>query len=104
MKILAAIINRTDVQSVTRAMSKDGYSSTVLNTFGGFYNRENAIVLSGISNNKIQKVMDIIRRNTHSVVEDVPTDVDFGDFKLPSRVKVGGAIVIVMNVDQFARL
>lgn len=104
MKLLAAIINRSDVKSVTSAMSKGGYASTVIDSFGGFYNRENAVILASISNNKIQKVMDIIRQNTHSVVEDVPTDVEFGDYKLPSQVKVGGAIVLILNVDQFAKL
>lgn len=104
MKLLIAVINSEDVASVTWAMTKAGYPTTVADSFGGFYNRRNSVVFAGIGDSKVQSVLDIIAQNTHSVVENVPANINFGDVKLPSQVKISGAVISILSVDQFAKL
>ena len=48
MKLIIAIINRDDANSVTRALSKKGFSSTRLSTTGGFLMAGNVTLLIGL--------------------------------------------------------
>lgn len=104
MKLVFAIINKSDVSVVTGALTKAGYSSTVTNSTGGFFNRENNILFAGVDDNRVQSVLGIIGQNTHAIEENVPENVKMGDLMLPSKVKVGGAVVFVLDVDQFVKL
>ena len=104
MKLVFAIINKSDVSVVTSALTKAGYSSTITDSTGGFCNRENNVLFAGVDDNRVQNVLSIIGQNTHTREESVPENIKMGDFMLPSKVKVGGAVVFVMNVDQFVRL
>lgn len=104
MKLVFAIINKLDVPAVTGALTKAGYSSTVTNSTGGFLNKENNILFAGVDDNRIQSALSIIGHNTHTREENVPGNVNMGGFMLPSKVKVGGAVVFVMDVDQFVKL
>jgi uncharacterized protein YaaQ len=104
MKIVFAIINNSDMSAVTGALTKAGYSSTVTNSNGGFFNRENSILFVGVDDNRVQSVLAIIKQHTHTTEVNVPENVKMGDFMLPSKVRVGGAVVFVMDVDQFVKL
>ncbi|NCC67690.1 MAG: transcriptional regulator [Clostridia bacterium] len=104
MKLLLAVINRSDAPTVSGALTKAGYPSTLTNSTGGFFNRDNCVLFAGVDDNRVQSVLKIIKDNTKSCIESVPKDVSIGNFKLPSQIKIGGAVVFVMDVEQFARL
>lgn len=104
MKLIFAIINKSDAPVVTCALTKAGYSSTLTDSTGGFFNRENNILFAGVDDNRVQSVLDIIGHNTYTREEKVPKDVNMGDLMLPSKVTVGGAVVFVTDVDQFIKL
>lgn len=104
MKLLIAVIHKTDAPVVASAMSMAGYHSTVLDGYGGFLKKENSIVLSGVDDTKVSSALKIIRDNTSERIEDVPSDVLLGNFKLPTQIKTGRAVVFTLNVDQFTKL
>ncbi|MBP8640009.1 MAG: cyclic-di-AMP receptor [Oscillospiraceae bacterium] len=104
MKLLIAVINKTDAPVVASAMSMAGYHSTVSDSYGGFLKKENSIILSAIDDTKVSSALKIIRDHTSERIEDVPSDVLMGNFKLPTQIKTGRAVVFTLNVDQFAKL
>lgn len=104
MKLLIALTNKTDAPVVASAMSMAGYHSTVTDSYGGFLKKENAIILSAIDDTKVSAALKIIRENTSERIEDVPSDALLGNFKLPTQIKTGRAVVFTLDVDQFAKL
>ncbi|MGI5986488.1 MAG: hypothetical protein GXY01_02560 [Clostridiales bacterium] len=104
MKLLIAVTSKSDAPNVASAMSKAGYPSTIVDSYGGFLKQENAVIFSGIDDTKVGEVMKIVKDNTSGGMVEVPPDASFGDFKLPKRVKKGKAVVFVSDVEQFVRL
>ena len=104
MKLLVAFTNKTDAPVVASAMSMAGYHSTVSDSYGGFLKKENSMILSAIEDTKVSSALKIIRENTSERIEDVPSDFLMGNFKLPTQIKMGRAVVFTLNVDQFAKL
>ena len=104
MKLLLAITDKTDAPRVANAMSMAGYHSTVADSYGGFLKKENSIIMSAIDDKKVSSALKIIQENTSERIVDVPPDFLLGSFKLPPQVKVGRAVVFLVDVDQFIKL
>lgn len=107
MKLVIAVINRDDANSVSRSLSKYGFSSTRLATTGGFLRAGNVTLLVGVDEEKEDEVLDIIRRHSHSRREMIPagTELTGGlSASTPVEVCVGGATIFVVDVQQFERV
>lgn len=107
MKMILAIINQDDANMVVNALMQEGYSVTKLSTTGGFLRAGNTTILVGVDDEKVEKVMGIIRKQSHSRRQVIPTANEVGTTyypTMPVEVTVGGATVFVLNVDQFQRL
>ena len=104
MKLLVTVTNKADAPTVSSAMSLAGYHSTIMDSCGGFLKQDNAIIVSAVDDKKVSAATEIIRNNTSERIVDVPHDFLMGNFKLPPQVKIGRAVVITLNVDQFTRL
>lgn len=104
MKLVIAVVNKSDAPVVADAMSKEGYPSTLLDSRGSFLGEENTMIFSGIDDARVNKVIDIIRLNTSEKIVDVPPEKAFGNFKMPQCIKVSGAVVFILCADQFMRL
>ena len=106
MKLIIAIINRDDANSVTRALSKNGFSSTRLSTTGGFLMAGNVTLLIGVEESKVQPVLDLIHEHSHARKEMIPatTQLTHASYA-PANVEVtvGGATIFVVDVEQFQR-
>ena len=57
MKLILAIINHDDANTVTQALTKKGFSSTKLATTGGFLMAGNVTILIGVDEEKVQTVI-----------------------------------------------
>jgi|GEM_PF-1647987 len=104
MKFLIAITDKADAPVVASAMSTAGFHSTVTDSFGGFLQKENAIILAAIDDSKISAALKIIKDNTSERIVDVPSNVLLGNFKLPPKIKIGRAVAFTVDVDQFFKL
>lgn len=104
MKLIIAITSRSDARVVAGAMTKAGYPSTVTDSYGGFSGQGNAMVFSGVDDPKINAVAKIIKDNTSDSVAELSSDAFSGKFKLPPSVKIGGAVVFILPLDQIMRL
>ena len=98
MKLILAIINHDDANTVTQALTKKGFSSTKLATTGGFLMAGNVTIMVGVDEEKVQTVIDIIREHSHSRKQMIPTttEMSYGYYpSMPVEVVVGGATISV---------
>ena len=106
MKLIIAIINYDDANAVTQSLTKKGFSSTKLSTTGGFLMAGNVTILVGVDEEKVQTVIDIIKAESHSRKQMIPTTTEMSYGYCPSmpvEVTVGGATIFVVDVDRFER-
>lgn len=107
MKLMLIIINNEDVMSVTQALLKNKYYVTKLSTTGGVINSGNTTLLLGVEDNHVEKVKEIVsnlsKTRKKKVVADETSDLNVFSF-LPSSVKVSGATIFVLNVDEYHKL
>lgn len=107
MKLIIAIVNRDDASSVTQALTRKGFSSTKLSTTGGFLMAGNATILIGVDEERVQAVIDIIKEQSHSRKQMIPTttEMSYGYYpSMPVEVTVGGATIFVVDIERFERL
>lgn len=107
MKLVLAIINHDDANTVTQALTKAGFSSTKLATTGGFLMAGNVTILVGVDEEKVQAVIDIIREHCHSRRQMIPTttEMSYGYYpSMPVEVMVGGATIFVVDIERFERI
>jgi len=103
MKLLLSVINSDDTYSLTDALAREDYRSTVISTTGGFLREGNTTLLIGIDDAQVPAVLNIIRqtcRTRTKLITSFPAEV--GELLMtPIEVEVGGAVVFVLPVEQF---
>ena len=107
MKLIIAIVNRDDASAVTQALTKKGFSSTKLSTTGGFLMAGNVTILIGVDEERVQTVIDIIKEQSHSRKQMIPTttEMSYGYYpSMPVEVTVGGATIFVVDIERFERV
>ena len=107
MKLVIAVVNRDDANTVTQNLSKKGFYSTKLASSGGFLLAGNITLLVGVEEEKVQDVIDVIRQYSHSRKQVIPATTEVGMNymnTIPVEVNVGGATIFVVDVEQFQRI
>lgn len=106
MKLLFAIVDRDDANTVVRNLSHQGFSCTKLATTGGFLLSSNITLMIGVEDEKVQVVIDIIKQYSHSRSQIIPnSDLSFDfDTSTPLEVAIGGATIFVVDVDRFEKV
>ena len=108
MKLVIAIVNRDDSGDVIHKLNKAGFMSTRLSTTGGFLRAGNITLLIGTEDEKVARVIEILRENCSKRAEIVTSSA--GNYSehffasLPVEVTVGGATVFVVDVEQFIKM
>ena len=104
MKMVLAIINYDDAQDVINNLMKAGFQITKLATTGGFLKAGNTTFICGVDDEKVDRVIEIISKQSSRRTQLVPsaTTMDVGMYtSFPVEVTVGGATIFVLNVDRF---
>ena len=109
MKMITAIVNKRDTSGVCRALTEEGFDFTKLATTGGFLRDGNTTLLMGVDDEKLEKALEIIRRNCAQRMQKVPalppTEIAASVYHTsPAEVMVGGAIVFVSDVLHFEKM
>lgn len=106
MKMIIAIVQSKDSNRLRKAFNTANIRVTQLSTTGGFLREGNATFLIGIEDDRVQDVLEIIKKNAESreqyVTSQMHIDVEGGS-AFPVNVKVGGATVFVLPVDNFIK-
>lgn len=98
-----------DAGQTVQALSSAGISVTRLNSTGGFLQQGNATLLSVVDEERVEQVVAIIRENCRErtrYLTPMPPMVEPGELLMPYpvEVQVGGATVLVVNVESFEKL
>ena len=107
MKLVMAIINADDSQTVINALNKDGFSVTRLATTGGFLMSGNTTMLIGTEEDKVEEVIGIIGENSRKRTKIVASNSSFNSGMyagMPVEVTVGGATIFVVDVERYEKL
>jgi uncharacterized protein YaaQ len=109
MKLIIAIVQDEDNTRVTNALMEKGFRATRLATSGGFLRAGNTTMMIGVEDERKEEALEIIKTvctpRTQTVAAPAPTMDAAGFFiPYPVEVTVGGAIVFVLDVEQFMRV
>ncbi|MCF0109925.1 MAG: cyclic-di-AMP receptor [Erysipelotrichaceae bacterium] len=107
MKLILAIVSNDDSSAVTSALTKSGFSVTRLATTGGFLRAGNTTVIVGCEDDKVDLAIELIGSESKRRTEVVPSTAsyDIGRYaSFPVEVQVGGAVIFVLDVEQFVKL
>ena len=106
-KLVIVITDDDEADRLIDKLVERGYPATKVSSTGGFLRKGSATILSGVDGNDVDAVLVIIRAETKARTEYVPAQATpFPDTALPREpipVRVGGAIVFVLNVERFLK-
>jgi len=106
MKLVITVVEDNDVAFLMESLVKNGYRATKLSSTGGFLLQGNTTLLIGVEDHEVDPVLEIIRSTCAprkkiipQIAPELPTAIG-----VPVEVEAGGAIVFVVDVNQFWRL
>ncbi len=103
------IVSDTDADALMAGLVEGGYAVTKVGSTGGFLRRGSVTIFSGVSADQVDAVVDLVTETCHARKEFVPVQtlpfIGDGSFAAePIEVRVGGAIVFVLDIEQFVRV
>jgi len=109
MKLVFAIVHDEDGPRVMEELNKNGFSVTKLCSTGGFLKAGNTTLLTGVEEERLEDVMDIIKKKSKSRKQVINSSVapnGMGGMFIPYPVEVvvGGATVFVIDVERFEKV
>ena len=107
MKLIIAIVSRDDSSVVSSALNKKGFQVTKLSSTGGFLHAGNITLMIGCEAEKVETAIETIKEYSQERTEMVPSNIgyDMGSYmSFPVEVKVGGATIFVLDVEQFKKV
>lgn len=107
MKLVYAIVNNDDSHSVAVSLTKAGFSATKLASTGGFLMSGNTTFLICAEDEKINEIIEIIKKKSHKRKQFVPSATSYGIgtyTSIPVEVSVGGATIFVTNIEHFEKV
>lgn len=108
MKLAVCIVHNRDKGRVTDELVKAGFKFTVIGSTGGFLREGNTTFLIGVEEPELGTLRKVVQSNCQSreqLVNVMPFEAAPPGAFIPSPVKVpvGGAVMFVLNVEQFHR-
>lgn len=88
MKLIIAIVRDEDNDSVSRILTQESFRVTFIASTGGFLRSGRSTLLIGVEDDRVQKALEIIRKNTTQ----------------PSDPKQKRATIFVLNVAEFIQI
>ena len=109
MKLVFAVVHDEDGPKVMSELNKEGFSVTKLCSTGGFLKAGNTTLLVGVEHEKLDTVIDIIKRKSKSRKQAInssvmPNDIGGMFIPYPVEVVVGGATIFVIDVERFEKV
>lgn len=108
MKLIITIISEENLEKLIRSLTQEGFTATILESKGTFLGKKNYTLLIVCEEAKVKGIFEIIK-NCCAVKEEYistppePTDKEF-TVPPPSSVKVGGAIIMVVDLEKFEKI
>lgn len=107
MKLIVAVVNNDDYQSVQVELSANGFGATKLSTSGGFLRAGNVTLLVGVEDERVDEAIAVISENSSKrkqMVSPAPSYFGEGYLSTPIEVAAGGATIFVLEVEKFLKI
>jgi uncharacterized protein YaaQ len=106
MKLIIAVVQDKDSNRLSNALVKADFRATKLASTGGFLKAGNSTFFIGTDDEKIEEVLEIIKKNCKAREQLVAPVSPMGGnadsyVPYPVEIQVGGATVFVVPVEQF---
>lgn len=105
MKLIIAIIQDEDASEVISALNDEEIPVTRLSTKGGFLRSGNTTLMTGVEDDKVEQALTAIEEHCKARTQyaTMPSSCGtmHGFIMAPIEVRVGGATVFVLDVEQF---
>src|SRR6056297_2252993 len=108
-KMVVAIVHDHDAHDLMDNLSSEGYIATKMASTGGFLREGNTTFIIGTDKNHIKDVLNIIsdncksRERTIAPMSPVANSLA-GYYTFPMDIKIGGATVFILDVEQFIKM
>lgn len=107
-KLCVLIVSDQDADRLMRRLVENEFPATKIGSTGGFLRRGNATILSGVTEDQVDRVAELVREECHARREFVPVQTlpylgDGGFSADPIEVRAGGAIMFVLGIERFER-
>lgn len=103
---MITVVEDSDAAFLMETLMENGMQATKLASTGGFLLQGNTTLLIGVKAEKVEEVIEIIRSTCAprkkiipQIAPELPTAVG-----VPIEVEAGGAIVFVIDVEEFWKL
>lgn len=108
MKLAICIVHNRDKGRVTEELVRAGFKFTIIGSTGGFLREGNTTFLIGVEESELSTLQKVLSENSQSreqLVNVMPYEAAPPGAFIPNPVKVpvGGAVMFVMDVEQFHR-
>lgn len=106
MKLVITVVEDNDVVFLMEALVEKGFQATKLASTGGFLLQGNTTLLIGVQDEQVKQVLETIKATCAprkkiipQITPELPTAIG-----VPVEIEAGGAIVFVIDVDEFWKL
>lgn len=93
---------------ITAQLNKKGVYTTKIASTGGFLSAGNMTFISGVEDEKVDEVIEVIKAYSRKRTQPVPnldiTSGQVGGAVAPAEVLVGGGTIFVLDVESFTRV
>ncbi|ADO78140.1 cyclic-di-AMP receptor [Halanaerobium praevalens] len=109
VKMVIAIVHDHDAADLLEALTTAGFQATKMASTGGFLREGNTTFLIGSDEEHVEEVLDIIKANCESrkktvaPMSPVANSLE-GYYSFPMEIKIGGATIFIIDVEQFAKI
>lgn len=109
MKLAVAVVHNRDKGKVTEELIRAGFKFTVIASTGGFLREGNTTLLIGVEPDERDTLLELIAKNCmarEQVLNVLPVEAAPAAGAIlasPVKVPVGGAVVFLLDVEQFER-
>jgi uncharacterized protein YaaQ len=104
MKMVMCVVDDIDAYSLLDALSEGGFMVTKLASSGGFLRRGNTTLLIGVDDERKNELIELVRKICKPRKQMVPVSPVFAmeGSVIPTdvEVKMGGAVVFVLDVEE----
>ena len=109
MKLLITIVQDADAPGLIKALTEHGFQSTKLASTGGFLREGSTTLLIGVEDSQVEAVKDVIREKCRTRTRLITPGVPMAEapdpfLAQPVEVRVGGAGVFILNVEEFMKV
>jgi uncharacterized protein YaaQ len=109
MKLVIAVVQERDADSLIQALTERGFYFTVVDSSGGFLRESNITLMIGVQTALVPEVLRILRQHSQArtrYVNPLMPLVEPAEFHIasPVEVYVGGATVFVLSVERYERI